>query len=155
MSFQIHALAPDDFSELYELSNAELAKRNAKRLHVDAKPGYICRVTLEDAEIGEDVIVFSHAYQPQATPYQGAFAIFIRENADKAQPAANTLPDDFLFRHFSVRAFNAHHYLITADLAKGTELGARINTFFENEDISYLHLHHAAHGCYVAKATRS
>lgn len=154
MGFQIHALNPQAFNTFYGLSDDELAKKNAKRLRVDAKPGYICRLTLEDAEIGEDVIVFSHAYQPHPTPYQGAFAIFVREHAQQCQPAPNTLPKDFLFRHFSIRAFNVHHYLVAADIATGTKLDACLNTFFENENIAYLHLHHAAHGCYVAKVTR-
>ncbi len=53
MSFQIHALSPVQFEPLFTLSDRELAKVRATRMIVDAKPGYPCRVSLADADVGE------------------------------------------------------------------------------------------------------
>ena len=57
MSFQIHALPAEHFQPLFRMSEQELASVRATRMVVDTKPGYPCRVSLADAEVGETVIL--------------------------------------------------------------------------------------------------
>lgn len=59
MGFRISALNADEFSHLVGLDDVSLAENGARRMTVDLKPGYPCRVTLEDAEIGESVLLVS------------------------------------------------------------------------------------------------
>ena len=53
MAFTIAGLNPDEFKPLFNLSDDALAARGVVARTADAKPGFPCRVTLEDAEPGE------------------------------------------------------------------------------------------------------
>jgi hypothetical protein len=57
MGFRITGLAADQFAGLFSLTDEELAARGAVRRIADAKPGYPCRVSLTDAEPGQEVIL--------------------------------------------------------------------------------------------------
>ena len=62
IAFQIVALPIEKFKPLLTLSDSELHERGARRLVVDKKPGYPCRVSLIDANPGECVLLvpFTH-----------------------------------------------------------------------------------------------
>src|SRR5206468_11556117 len=64
--FRIVGLPLAKFTPLFSLSESELAQKHARRLIVDAKPGFPCRVSLEDAELGERVILVPFVHQPAA-----------------------------------------------------------------------------------------
>ncbi|MBA3880160.1 MAG: hypothetical protein C0500_10645 [Sphingobium sp.] len=49
--FKITGLDAAPFAELYGLSDAALAVRGVERMTVSAKPGFPCRITLEDADL--------------------------------------------------------------------------------------------------------
>jgi hypothetical protein len=49
MKFIIKALNHQEFESFFEKSDFELEKKGIKRMIVDEKPGYPCRVSLEDA----------------------------------------------------------------------------------------------------------
>lgn len=57
MTYRISGLDGAAFAGLFALDDAELAARNARRVTVTAKPGFPCRITLDDAEAGEDFIM--------------------------------------------------------------------------------------------------
>jgi hypothetical protein len=81
MSFVISGLAPGPFRHLFGLSDAMLAEVQVVRMIADAKPGFPCRITLEDAEPGEALLLVNYEHLPVATPYRSAHAIFVREGA--------------------------------------------------------------------------
>ena len=84
MSFQIHGLPRESFVDLFLLSEEQLAGRSARRIVVDAKPGFPCRISLVDADIGESVVLVNYTHQPNKTPYRASHAIFVREAAKEA-----------------------------------------------------------------------
>ena len=155
MSFQIHALSPAPFAPLFAMSDDELRSRLATRITVDAKPGYPCRVSLADAEIGETVILVNFEHQPADSPYQASHAIFVREHAGQAFPAAGSVPEALASRLISVRAFNDKHFLVNADVIDGSRLSESIPAMFQDPEVAYLHLHHAKPGCFAARVTRA
>lgn len=155
MSFQIHALSPAPFEPLFAMSDAELAKVLATRMIADAKPGYPCRVSLADAEIGESVILVNFEHQPADSPYRASHAIFIREHAEQAFPNVGTVPAALATRLISVRAFDDQHYLVNADVVDGSGLSGSLRSMLQNADVAYLHLHHAKPGCFAARVTRA
>jgi hypothetical protein len=70
-SFQLVGLSFDPFAGLFDLSDATLLERNVQRVFATTKPGYPCRVSLADAEIGEELLLLtsrlvrsSYAKQP-------------------------------------------------------------------------------------------
>ncbi len=155
MSFQIHALDPALFSDVFALSDAQLATRDAKRVRVTANPGFPCRISLEDAPVGEDVILTHFVHQPEPGPYRASHAIYVRADVAQARPEPGTIPELFRKRLMSVRAFDATHAMIAADVVDGTALEAAITTMFSDPNAAYLHLHNAKPGCYAARVTRT
>ena len=55
MSFQITALEASRFARFFTMSVRQLADNLAVRMVADRKPGFPCRVSLADAEIGEEL----------------------------------------------------------------------------------------------------
>ena len=155
MSFQIHALPPVQFEPLFSLSDGALAKVRASRTTVDACPGYPCRVSLEDAKIGETVILVNHMHQAAESPFQATHAIFVRENAKQAFPGVGTVPEMLETRLLSVRAFDDRHYMVNADVLDGSNLRESIPAMLQDPAVEYLHLHNAALGCFMARVTRA
>ena len=109
MSFQIHALSPVQFEPLFTLSNHELAKLRASRMIVESKPGYPCRVSLADAEIGETIILVNFKHQSGESPFQATHAIYVRENTKQASPDVGMVPEALETRLISIRAFDDKH----------------------------------------------
>mgnify|MGYP001387704559 CR=1 FL=1 len=154
MSFRIHALPAVPFAPLFALSDAELAARGMLRRRADAVPGYPCRVSLVDAAVGETVLLLNYEHQPAPTPYRASHAIYVREGAQQAQPAPGEVPPALARRLLSVRAFDAHHMMVAADVCEGRALAATVEALFAEPATAYLHLHHARQGCYAARVER-
>ncbi|MEP5730724.1 MAG: DUF1203 domain-containing protein [Sulfitobacter sp.] len=154
MTFQIQALDPKPFAALFDMDNATLAAHNARRVSVDANPCYPCRISLQDAALGEEIILTNYTHQPAASPFQANHAIYIRKNVPMATPAPNEVPDMFKGRLASVRGFDAQDEICKADVVNGTSLADRLTQFFEDPAVRYVHIHNAKLGCFMASALR-
>ena len=155
MSFRICGLAASEFQPLYGLDDERLAALGVKRMRVDAHPGYPDRIELRDVAVGETVLLLNYTHQPADTPYRASHAIFVREGASEAAVATNEVPDALRHRTISLRAFDAGHMMVDADLVEGRELGGLIESFFANPTIAYLQAHYAKRGCYAARIERA
>lgn len=155
MTFQIHALDYRQFSELFNLDDAELRSRNAMRMVANAHPGFPCRVSLEDASIGERLILVNYRHLDVPSPYSAAHAIFVRENAKKATPEPGTVPDVLAQRLLSVRAFDQRGLMVGADAIDGSDLKAALEGFFDKLEIQFVDIHNAKPGCFAARSTRA
>jgi len=78
MTFQIHALPAARFRPLFALPDKELLKARATRMVVDSNPGFPCRVSLEEADIGETVLLVNFQHQPGDSPYRSIVACHLR-----------------------------------------------------------------------------
>lgn len=154
MNFQISALDVDQFSHLFGQDREALAKQGVQRVLVDNSPGFPCRVSLQDAEVGESVLLMNYEHQAVLTPYRSSHAIFVREWASQSMPSRNDVPEMLRHRLLSVRAFETSGMMIDADVADGENLEPLIERMFENESTGYLHIHNAKPGCYVALVER-
>ena len=155
MTYRISGLDPADFAALQGADEATLAAHNAVRVVAANKPGFPCRVTLEDAEPGESLILLHHVTHDVATPYRSAYAIYVRETAERAASYVDELPPVFANRPLAFRAFDAAGMLRNAALAAPGEPDAAIRNLFEEPQIAYIDAHNAAHGCFAARVERS
>lgn len=153
MAFQITGLDPAPFAHLHGLSDAELESGGMRRVSVAEKPAAPCRVSLDDAEIGESVILLNYAHQPADTPYHQQGPIFIRETSSRFS-ARDTIPPALARRTLSLRGFDASHMMIEADITEGAEAATLIERFFANPDVAYIHAHYARRGCFAALVER-
>jgi len=155
MSFQITALEAGRFEPLFSMSDEELAEHLAVRVTATSKPGFPCRVSLADAEVGEALILVNHQHQDQATPYRASHAVFVRKGASQARPAVDEVPEQLASRTLSVRAFDAAGMIVSADLADGRALATTLSALFSDPAAAYVHIHYAKQGCYAARADRA
>lgn len=154
MSFVIAGLDPARFAPLIGLSEADLAERGVIRRTANSKPGFPCRVTLEDAEPGETLLLLNFESHCAATPYRSAYAIYVRENAMRAATFYDEVPPVMQSRPMAFRHFDKDGMLIGASLALKGDSKEAILAAFENEKVAYLHAHNAAHGCFAAEVRR-
>ncbi len=155
MTFKIIGLSAQPFRDLYGLSDAALAARNAKRYIADTHPGYPDRIELRDVEIGEPVILVNHTHQAGNTPFHSSHAVFVREGAQEPRIAVDAIPKVLEVRPISARAFTPEHWMIDAELCAGDELAPVIERLLSNRDVGYVQLHFAKRGCYAARAERA
>lgn len=156
MGFVIKGLDANEFRPLFARTDADLAKLGVIAKIADAKPGFPCRITLEDADPGERVLLLNHESHRAATPYRSSYAIFVRDGAEQAAIYENDLPPVMARRPIALRIFNADRMLIGADLGMGgAETKAKILAAFDKPHASYIHAHNAMHGCFVAAISRA
>lgn len=155
MNFQIKPLDAQRFAHLFDLTDAELAEQQACRQVVATSPGTPCRVSMQDAAVGETVILFNYVHQPEDSPYQASHAIFVRQGAREAQLAINEVPDVIRCRLVSLRLFDRNHMMIDADVMPGDVVGTAIAAAFDKADVAYAHIHNAKPGCFAASVHRA
>jgi len=154
MDYTITSLDLNDFRHLFGLDDKTLAEQNVQRMTVTGKPGYPCRVTLEDAEIGESVLLLNYEHLPVESPYRSAHALFVRENATASTSFENEVPEYLRTRQLSVRSFDTSGNMVAAHTCSGAELEPLIERLLDDELADYLHVHNAARGCYLARIDR-
>ena len=154
MSFRISGLPVAAFADLFSMSDAQLAQRSALRRIATSKPGFPCRVSLTDAEVGDEVILVHHEHHAVATPFRASHAIYVRAG-ERQYDAVDQVPPMLRSRLLSVRAFDADGMLVDADVVDGTDLEALIARQFAPAQAQYLHIHFARPGCYAARVDRA
>lgn len=155
MSFRVQALPMYTFAHLLSLSDDELRERGALRTVASKKPGFPCRVSLADAEIGETVLLVHYEHQPARTPFRASHAVYVRERAVQAQCEIGEVPEVLRLRALSVRAFDRTGMLVDADLVDGRQLEPIVERLLDNPEVDYLHVHYAKPGCYAARIERA
>ncbi|MBL4659634.1 MAG: DUF1203 domain-containing protein [Alcanivoracaceae bacterium] len=155
IKFQIKAIKHNEVQHLFSLTNDELSKYNAKRILVNEKPGYPCRVSLKEANIGETIITFPYNHHDVDSPYNATGPIFIRDNVQTATPKVNVIPEILQNRFLSVRIYDSQNMMIDATTIQGKDLKSTIQKLFQNKFAHYIHIHNANPGCYNCSVERA
>ena len=155
MSFVIRGLDPSHFERLVGAPAEILARSGVIRRIADARPGYPCRVSLEDAEPGDTLLLLNYESHRAATPYRSAYAVFVNEKAREAAVYENEIPPVMRARPIALRWFDNDGMLVGASLALKGDSREAILGAFANENVAYLHAHNAAHGCFAAEVRRT
>lgn len=154
ISFRVTGLAPESFAHLYGLSDAELARLGALRCVVDATPGFPDRIEMRDLEIGERALLLNFTHLDAASPYRSSHAIFVHEGATERYDRINTIPDVMRIRPLSLRAYDANHMMLGAELVNGEGIETVIERFLADRRVAYVHAHNATRGCYSGRVDR-
>ncbi len=155
MDFRIVGLEPKAFAPLFTMSAEELSRRRAVLRVADEKPGFPCRVSLQDAEPGTRVLLLNYEHLPVDSPYRASHAIYVGEAPARAFDAVGAVPQALRDRLLSVRAFDDRGMMVDADVTEGRELEALVRRLFDHRDVEYLHAHFARRGCYAARIERA
>ena len=154
MDFRISGLPAEDFAGWFEMSEAELGERHAVRRVVDQEHAFPCRISLTDAQVGDEVLLINHEHLPVDSPYRSRHAIYIRRG-EATFDAVDAVPDMLRRRLLSVRAFDGDGMMTGCDVVDGRELEATIASLFADEKAAYIHAHFARPGCYAARIDRA
>ena len=154
MAFRIQGLPPDTFRGFFSKSDAELARLGMKRYIADQKPGFPCRVSLQDGAVGETLILGPFEHHRHG-PYRASGPIFVREAAAQSYEGVNEVPDQLAIRPLSVRGYDANGFMRDADVVDGQNLGSVIERLFNDSEIEYIHAHYARQGCFACAIHRA
>jgi hypothetical protein len=154
MTYRIAGLEPSQFSHLVGLSEEELERQGAARMTADAKPNFPCRITLDDADVGETLLLVNHVSHGANNPYRASHAIFISENAAEAAIYEDEVPPALARRILSLRAFDAKGMMTDAALVQPGEADAAIRRLLEDEAVDHIDAHNATRGCFAARIDR-
>lgn len=155
MSFRITGLPAEHFTHLFALSDEELTARGAVRRIADQRtPGYPCRVSLTDAQAGDELLLVNYEHHAVDSPYRMRFAIFVRKG-EATYDAIDEVPEQLRTRMLAVRAFDAKAMLLAFELVDGRRLETVIEQQLADPNVAYLHAHFAAPGCYAARIERA
>jgi hypothetical protein len=154
MTYRIEGLGREAYQDLLGLCDDDLVCRHAVRVTADSKPGFPCRVTLEDAEPGESLILFNHVSHDVPTPFRSAYAIYVRESATAPACFVDETPPVFEGRALGLRGFDSEGMLRGALLALPGEADAKIRALLQRPEIETVHAHNAAAGCFAAAIVR-
>ena len=154
MPFIVTGLPVETFEPLFGLTDEALAEHTAVRV-IAGEGRYPCRVSLEDAQPGQSLLVLNYQHQDAASPYRSNYAIYVNEAARETRRLEGELPPVLRGRPIAVRAFDAAGMLVGAELALNDDVEAAIGRQFANPAAAYLHAHNAAHGCFAAQIDRA
>jgi hypothetical protein len=155
MDFRVSGLERGEFASLFALSDEQLRERDIVRRVADRKPGFPCRVSLQDAEPGETLLLLNYEHLAVSSPYRARFAIYVRESAQTAKPAVNEIPDVLRTRLLSLRAFDRDGMMVDADVAQGSEIEPVIARMLAQPAVEFIHAHNAKPGCFAARIDRA
>jgi len=155
MNYRVLGLSPEPFEPLFRLSDEELAERGAVRRVADEPHAYPCRVSLADAEPGEELLLLPYRHQTSPSPYQASGPIYVRRAACASFDAVNRVPSMQERRLSSVRGYDAAGFMRECDVVAGIDLDATIRRFFANPEVDTIHVHNARPGCFAFRVERA
>ena len=155
MTYKITGLEPSQFAHLIGLSDEELAAHGAVRMIADTKPGFPCRVKLDDADVGEALLLVNHVSHDGNNPYRASHAIFVSESAGQAAVYQDEIPPALERRVLSLRAFDEDGMMVDAALAQPGEADEAVRRLLANEWVDHIDAHNATRGCFAAKIERN
>ena len=136
MSFRVRGLDPAPFRRYFQMSDA----RRGTRAHA-RRPG-------------EELVLVNYEHQPGHTPYRSCHAIYVRRESDAAFDGVDEIPEVLAVRLLSIRAFDAAHMMIDADVVEGAQAAEAFERLLANPEARYLQVHNAKRGCYAARVER-
>jgi hypothetical protein len=155
MTYKITGLEPSIFSHLFGLDDEELAAHGAVRMIADAKPSFPCRITLDDAEVGEALLLVNHVSHDGDNPYRASHAIFVSESGGRAAVYEDEIPPALERRILSLRAFDNDGMMVDAALAQPGEADGAVRRLLANEWVDHIDAHNATRGCFAARVERA
>lgn len=155
MAFRLSGIDPAPFAPLFALDSAGLAARGMRRIVADSDSGYPCRVSLEDARAGQELILLPWQHLSGDTPYRASGPVFVRRDARRRTLAPGEVPPYVLKRLMSLRAYDAGWMMVDAEVCEGGEVASGLERMFTAPAVTAIHLHNARRGCYSCVAHRA
>ena len=153
--FRVVALEAERLASLFDCSDEELREQGIRRMTVEEDSGTPCRVSLEEARMGETVLLLPWVHHDVDTPYRASGPVFVRRGVPTARPRAGEIPAMLRTRLLSLRGYDREGMLVESDVLEGRALEQAITRLFADPSIEYLHIHNARPGCFNCAVVRA
>lgn len=153
MTFRIRGLDPDQFAPLFDASEDTLKRQRARR-EIAGEGRFPCRVSLEDAAEGEEMLLTYFTNHAVETPYRSAFAVYVRKDAHEAADYVDAVPPILRARPIALRCYDAQGNLHRAALSLSDDVETLVQALLDDPKIAYIDAHNAMHGCFAARIER-
>ena len=153
-SFRLTGLDHHQFEPLFDLSADRLAELGAIRVIAASDFGSPCRISLEDARAGDEMLLLPWEHQPADSPYRSSGPIYVRRGVSRRTLAVGEVPPYVTRRLVSIRAYDEQHMMVDANVCDGQSVAAEIGRQFEEDRVVYIHLHNAKRGCFSCRVDR-
>lgn len=153
-AFRLTGIDHEPFEELFSFCDDRLAELGAVRVVATKDFGFPCRVSLEDARVGDELLLLRWEHQPVESPYRSSGPIYVRRGGSRRTLDVGEVPPYVTRRLMSLRAYDAEHMMVDADVCDGPSVAAEIDRMLEDERVAYVHLHNAKRGCYSCRVDR-
>ena len=154
MSFIIQGLHPALFGSVSNQMQATFNNAPVEHHEVTQSPGYPCRITLDDAKVGETVLLLSYEHQDAASPYAQSGPIFITEGVIDPATYVDEIPPALARRTLSLRAYDGAGSMVDAVIAEGALAKGEIERMFRDAAVIRIDAHNATRGCFAAHVFR-
>jgi hypothetical protein len=154
-SFRLVGIGHEQFEPLFALSDQRLTELGAVRRVASESPGFPCRVSLEDAELGAELLLLPYVHQPASSPYHASGPIFVKRGARQRRLGLGEVPSYVTNRLISVRAYDEGHLIVGAEVCDGHAVAEHICRYFGDGNVAYIHLHNAKRGCFSCQVVRA
>jgi len=153
-NFKIKAIPAELFEPYFTWPKQKLRELDMELCVVEKSPGFPCRVSLEDAQVGEEVLLINYQHHKADSAYQSNGPIFVRRNAAESEMAPNQIPPILQDRNLSIRGYNQQGKMVDAIVVHGSGVKQALHKLFDDGNIDYLHIHNAGPGCFNCEVQR-
>lgn len=153
--FALVGLEAAPFEPLFHLPDDALRERGMRRCLASADHGFPCRVGLQDARAGDELLLLPWTHQPALSPYRASGPIYVRRGATQRRLAPGEVPPYVSSRMMSLRAYDGEHLIVDAEVCEGPDVAHRLDQMMADARVAYVHLHNARRGCYSCLALRA
>ena len=153
-TFRFVGVDDSAFRSLFDLPDDRLRAIGALRVVATESSGFPCRVSLEDAAVGEELLLLPYEHQPAASPYRASGPIYVRRAATRRTLAPGEVPPYVARRLISVRGYDDRDMMIAAAVCDGAVVADEIARQFSEDRVAYIHLHNAKQGCFSCRVER-
>ena len=153
-SFRLVGLSADRFEPLFAMSDDELAALGARRVVADAPTGFPCRVSLADADVGDELLLLPFEHLDARSPYRASGPVYVRARARRAVLEPGVIPPYVTRRLMSVRAYDASDMMVDAAVCEGVDVHATLERLMADAGVAFVDLHNAKRGCFSCRVER-
>ena len=114
-----------------------------------------CRMCLEDAAVGDELLLFSYSPFERPVPYRYLGPIFVHARACVPYESHEVVPALIRRRLLALRGYDAEGRMQECDIAQGAEIEPLVERFFANPVVVTIHVHNARAGCFVCRIERA
>lgn len=155
MTYRIEGLQPHKFARFFAMNEEELRAALARKVIAGEEGRYPCRVSLRDADPGEELILTHYINHAVDTPYRNGFAVYVRRNAEKAVHYIDEVPPVLRDRPIALRCYAEDGTLYRAGLSLWDDVDPMVRQLLLDEAVAYIDAHNAMHGCFAARIERN